>query len=190
MNYKDYVKIQTEGPGHIVKPARYHVAERIAITWLFRDISSDARILDLGCGLGQGMHFLRNLGYSNIFGLELNKDKVSIAKSFGFEVWHGDVELLEGSQFDIIYSSHSFEHMYMPELALGILKKLAAHFFFILPYPDRDPAPPHTASREIGLDIDDGGKSVMKWFEDRELILVDKRLDDFREPEIWLRFIK
>ena len=104
-----------------------------------------------------------------------------------------DIVFFQDRFYDVFWVSHSFEHMLFPTLALGHWKPSAdinAKFFFVLPYPDLDPAPAHTASEEIGLNIDDEGVTLVKWFEDQGLELIEKKFDNFREKEIWLKFKK
>ena len=64
-----------------------------------------------------------------------------------------------------------------------------AKFFFIMPYPDTGVASAHCASEELGLYKEDDGASVVKWFENCGFRLIEKEFDNFREQEIWLRFI-
>lgn len=188
MNYKEYVHNQTVVHGQIDKPSKYHEAERLAIAELFADIPKGARILDVGCGTGKGMAFLRSLGYRWVTGIELHPEKAKIAKAFS-----GDAATFKfRTLYNVIYSSHSFEHMYDPEAALENLKwaaALGATFIFILPYPDTGDPKAHLGSFKIGTRVDDEGETVVKWFEDHGLRLVAKKFDDFREPEIWLKFI-
>jgi|GEM_PF-2866794 len=185
MNYEEYVNCQTVVHGQIEKPAHYHLSERKAIDHLFRDIPKTMSILDVGCGSGLGMKYLRKLGYVKVSGIELHPEKAKNAGAF-----HGDVANFGfPTLYDVIYSSHSFEHLFNPDMALEQLKKVSPKFFiFILPYVDGGDIKPHCGSVALGTRVDDGGETVNKWFEDRGLILIEKRFDSVREPEIWLRY--
>lgn len=184
MNYEEYVHCQTVIHGQIEKPEHYHIAERKAIDYLFKDVPKMSLILDVGCGSGLGMKHLRSLGYLNTFGLELHPEKARIANAF-----EGDIaSFVSAISYDVIYSSHSFEHTFDPTLALERMKEIASEFIFILPYPDTGDSNAHRASFEIGTRIDDEGKTVVSWFEDRGLKLIQKTFDNFREAEIWLKF--
>jgi len=194
MNYDEYVKLQTEVHGQLKKPKRYRDGERRAINWFFKYEPADARILDVGCGVGIGMRHLHNIHFDKVVGIELNKKKVEMCLRRGLDVVHGDIafEHFEsyGNLFDIVWSSHSFEHCKPNTTMINLfrLTKLDAKFFFVLPYPDLSPNEAHCGSEEMGLDIDDEGATLVKWFEDRGLELIEKTFDDRREKEIWLKF--
>jgi SAM-dependent methyltransferase len=196
MNYVEYLRIQTEVHGQIDKPPEYHVAERLAIDFLFKDIPQEAIILDVGCAVGLGMQYLKQIGYKNVTGIDINHRKVAVAREAGHDAYVGDVAHVQWQSwappfFDVIYCSHTFEHMYDPEQAItGLLRRVVseATFFFILPYVDTGDLQAHCASEELGLRVRDMGDTVIKWFEDRGLRLVSKSLSDEREPEIWLEF--
>ena len=191
MEYSQYVKYQTEGPGMIKKPLRYRTGERRAIDWFFQDIPKHHSILDIGCGTGVGIRHLRSMGYINLRGIELNFKKVEICKRRGLSVFMGDAETIRfPTKFDVIWSSHSFEHMLHPNLVMQNLLasvKPFAYFFFILPYVDTGPKEVHCASDEIGTRIDDKGASVINWFSVRGLKVIETKFDNFRENEIWLK---
>ncbi|MCK5159329.1 MAG: hypothetical protein KAR08_09240, partial [Candidatus Heimdallarchaeota archaeon] len=100
---------------------------------------------------------------------------------------------LNSERFHIFWCSHSLEHFLDVEGVLEKIKRInewEARLCVILPYPDLDPAPAHTASVQLGLNIDDEGKTVIKFFEDRGFKLVRHKFDDYREPEIWLDLVK
>ena len=194
MNYDEYVKLQTSSP--IKKPKKYRDGQRKAIEWFFKDVPKDRIILDVGCGLGVGMLKLKDMGFKYLVGVEINEKKVERCKRKGLDVLNCDIEDFQiyYHWFSIVWLSHSFEHVFRPKRVLEKLKPKTVHrnaqFFFVLPYPDLDPAPAHTASEEIGLNIDDEGVTLVKWFEDQGLELIEKKFDNFREKEIWLKFKK
>ena len=43
---------------------------------------------------------------------------------------------------------------------------------------------------KLGTNVEDGGMKVVAFFARHPLRLTSKEFDDFREPEIWLRFIR
>ena len=126
MNYDEYVRVQTQVHGQIVKPEHYHLSERKAIDVLFEGIPKNSKILDVGCGVGQALSYLTLLGYSDVAGVELNKEKAAIALSFGYDVAVGDIlhHNDDYSPYDVIYSSHSFEHMFDPVQAMTHLSRM------------------------------------------------------------------
>jgi len=191
INYQSYIQIQTSAP--IKKPKRYRDGQRIAIEWFFKGINKESRVLDVGCGLGWGMRKLKDMGFKEVYGIELNRQKVEMCRRRGLEVICDNIDRtsIYKGHYDVFWLSHSFEHTWDANKALEDLKLCAVPhslFFFVLPYPDRDPAPAHTASMEIGLNIQDEGNTLVKWFNARGLELTEKKFDDYREPEIWMKF--
>ena len=194
MSYENYIRIQTKVHGQIKKPHKYRVGERAAINYFFYNVQKDKCILDVGCGVGTGIKHLRDTGYKNVMGIDLSTDKTA------FGTRRGDVNIVAADiakwktdkKFDVFWVSHSFEHVYEPEKAIGNMIRMSnpnAQFFFILPYPDTGVASAHCASADLGLYVEDDGASVVEWFENGGLTLIEKKFDDFREQEIWLRFI-
>jgi len=92
--YREYVDIQTADMSHLIKPEHYSEGERRAIKILFSDIPKHYSILDVGCALGQGMFFLKELGYDDVHGVELNPRKAAVARSFNLPVTVCDIKIL------------------------------------------------------------------------------------------------
>ncbi|GAH64080.1 unnamed protein product [marine sediment metagenome] len=192
-DYEDYIRIQVEVHGAVDKPAKYGKGERKAIDWFFNDIDKNLRILDLGCGSGVGVEYLIFKGYENVVGIDINSKKVAVATSKLLPVFQRDLRTVEFKDFDIVWSSHSFEHMYDPVEALDVLKQITrpdAEFFFVMPYVDTGDESAHCSSHEIGLRENDRGKSVREWFSNQGLVCITQVMDDYREPEIWLKLAK
>lgn len=188
----DYLELQMGGD--IIKPIKYHIGEWRALNYFLTGQSRNQRILDVGCGVGYGVGMMNLLGFKDVMGIDINPDKITVGKRLGYEVYKQD--LLDNPManwFDIIWCSHAFEHMLDADAALQrllLITNKKAKFYFILPYPDLDPAPAHCSSSQIGLDMDDEGNSVMDWFEYHGLGIAKLLFDDFREPEIWLEVVK
>jgi len=188
----DYKTLQMGGD--IIKPIKYHIGEWKALEHLSKSWRWKDNILDVGCGVGYGVGMMKLLGFDNVVGIDLNPDKIIVGKRLGYKVFEQD--LLDHpvrNYYDVIWCSHAFEHMQDATLAIERMKLLTksnATFFFILPYPNLDPAPAHTASKQIGLTVDDKGKTVIQWFESRGLSLNYFKFSKFREPEIWLELYK
>lgn len=193
MNYDEYVRVQTVVHGQVAKPEHYHLSERKAIDILFDDIHKSSRILDVGCGVGQALSYLTMLGYDDVTGIELNEQKALIAQSAGLDVVAGDILHYTDphiQSYDVIYSSHSFEHMFNPVQAMTRLSRITtddAIFIFILPYVDTGDQTAHCASSEIGLRVHDEGHTVMDWFITHGMYITEVQFSDVREPEIWLK---
>lgn len=194
--YPTYLKMQMAGP--VEKPEHYHNAERIAIDELFENVYKNERILDVGCGIGLGMKYLESLGFENVYGIDLDSRKIRYANEKGGiqNIMLGDITYFDFTglpHFDVIYSSHCIEHVYDADEVVARMKEITAAnaiFLIILPYPNPNPSPAHWSTPTLGLDIDDEGATVIKWFEARGFELINVKQDDFREPEIWMTMRK
>jgi SAM-dependent methyltransferase len=86
--------------------------------WLPEDRA--AALLDLGCGYGEWLYFLRQQGYKNAAGVEASAVKVDCAATMGVgNVHHFDAaEFLKQSSnaFDVITAFNVFEHLSKDEL--------------------------------------------------------------------------
>jgi 2-polyprenyl-3-methyl-5-hydroxy-6-metoxy-1,4-benzoquinol methylase len=76
--------------------------------------SRDARILDLGCGPGHFLYFLREAGYRNYLGVDASKECVEICRDMNLEADQADIqEYLQGQSGDcaVIVCNELFEHL-------------------------------------------------------------------------------
>lgn len=74
----------------------------------------DSRILELGCGLGRFLLALRDYGYTNLKGIDINKDFVQATQSEGLDAEVSDaVKYLEqtNTTYDTIYCFDILEHI-------------------------------------------------------------------------------
>lgn len=73
-------------------------------------IQKNWSILDVGCGTGSWLFSLRDLGFTNLYGVDLFIDSNIDAGSV--KIHKGTIHELEDSQkYNLIRSNHSFEHM-------------------------------------------------------------------------------
>lgn len=74
-----------------------------------------ARILDIGCGMGHFLYFLKKEGYSNILGIDISKEQVYFVKKYITEnVIEADAfDFLANNQskFDVIVLNDFLEHI-------------------------------------------------------------------------------
>lgn len=78
-----------------------------------------AAIIDIGCGTGIIMDFLRQEGFENLFGIDISEDQVNYAKEQGLnavaiEVF--DFFRTNKRKFDIVFAMDLVEHFYKHEL--------------------------------------------------------------------------
>lgn len=86
---------------------------------LVEDLATDAPVLDLGCGSGRFLAFLRAQGFTNLYGVDVSHEQVTLCRAKGFEVSHGDAfEYLRNSplKFAAITLIDLVEHLTRAEL--------------------------------------------------------------------------
>ena len=87
---------------------------------LLQSVSKSARIFDMGCGSGSLLKGLKDAGYTNVIGMDLSEEQVTMAHNFGVsEVVLGDaMQFFRSSeeQFDVITGMDIIEHFTKDEL--------------------------------------------------------------------------
>jgi 2-polyprenyl-3-methyl-5-hydroxy-6-metoxy-1,4-benzoquinol methylase len=81
----------------------------------------NAYIVDLGCGMGSFVHFLRSAGYTNVIGVDISAEQVAAAAKMGirgivqedFTTW---LHRCADASLDVAISFDTIEHMTKPEL--------------------------------------------------------------------------
>ena len=80
--------------------------------------NKNIKILDLGCGTGEYHVCLNNLGYSNIYGVDINTEYIKEAKRFSNNTYFiGDVckpLKVEENSFDVVLAIEVMEHAREP----------------------------------------------------------------------------
>ena len=84
----------------------------------FMDIlpgNKSAKILDIGCGLGQYMVKLRELDYTSVLGIDISTEAINICKSKGLNAIQiptiNEFHVLDSDKFDFAILSHVLEHL-------------------------------------------------------------------------------
>lgn len=88
------------------------------LPWL-KLYKTSSNILELGCGPGYMLRFLKNNGYNNTTGIDISNEQVELAKSKGFNVYKSDVfEFLSNNKtkWDVIFALDFVEHFSKEEL--------------------------------------------------------------------------
>jgi 2-polyprenyl-3-methyl-5-hydroxy-6-metoxy-1,4-benzoquinol methylase len=70
---------------HSLKPEEYELYSKTANKKLRRFLPHDksAKILDVACGSGHFLYFLKKEGYTNIHGIDLSDDQLEVARRTG-----------------------------------------------------------------------------------------------------------
>jgi 2-polyprenyl-3-methyl-5-hydroxy-6-metoxy-1,4-benzoquinol methylase len=91
-----------------------------------------ARILDFGCGYGNGLLYLQKLGYTDTYGVEMGSTRVAVGqRHFPGRVFQGSVPeakrlAAEHGRFDAIIMHHVTEHLRAPADVVSALTPLLA----------------------------------------------------------------
>ena len=78
--------------------------------WNLRARASGAKILDVGCGAGQWLHSLANLGFKNLWGIDPYLS-TELEDPPRIHLLRRSVSEFSEKEFDFINLSHSLEHM-------------------------------------------------------------------------------
>lgn len=84
------------------------------------DIGFNCKILEVGCGPGLLLAFLKNYGFGNLTGLDISVEQAEIARGYGLTIHVADVfDFLENrpEEFDVIIAIDFIEHFNKNELS-------------------------------------------------------------------------
>ena len=203
--YDDYIYYQTKvGLSFEKDSLKWTKGQLFCIEKKFFNIPRDLKILDICCGDGTGLQKFKELGFTNVTGIEISDEKINHAKKIGYEVIKKDIcceEFNFDTQFDIIYSSHTIEHVLNPEYTLKNIQKILKDegmFFLVLPYPDVEASNPendirfkvHCGVVPLGLHIKDNGKSLCYIINNLGFKINHINFHEYREPEVHLVLTK
>jgi len=214
-NYADYIKLQI-ADSYVAAPlppkkapvsetAKESVTQPLSysnnqlfIKDKFTNLERNKMILDCACGGGAEIGQLKRMGFHYVVGAELHPQFLRTAKTAGDGVLKCDMHWLgyKDNVFDIICCFHTIEHAYYPaKLLHEFLRVLKpdGRLFVILPYPDSGHENDfHVAKYELGTNILDQAKSVLKFFEENGFYVTIKEdsKGQVQEPLLWLQFRK
>ena len=119
--YEKYVSQFKEHAGTLRPEERNRLWTAFEYRYLpyITDMNSSCRILELGCGPGYLLQFLKEQGFHNVQGIDVSAEQVGIAKELGCDAIEADVfEYLLSSEgvYDVIIAVDFVEHFYREEL--------------------------------------------------------------------------
>ena len=100
-----------------------HEIDRKNLKKYISHFNKTIRILDVGCGNGDNLVFLKKLGFFNLVGVDISQEMIDISKGKGFEIYSVD-DISNKGGFDLILFSHILEHVGYPEI-----KDLLEYYF-------------------------------------------------------------
>lgn len=143
MDFASYKKLQEEGSGWSYGSACGDQMEQAILSYL-SDKPKDAKIIDVGCGEGRGLRALRDLGFTNLVGIDLSTPKINKAKACDLEVYEvdfHDMSRFSDREFDYLFCSHAIEHSIEPEKVLKESLRISKNGLFIVPIDSKDQPP-------------------------------------------------
>ena len=78
------------------------------------NITNQHRILDIGCGKGELICRLFNMGFEHVSGTDKYLPE-EINHDFGVKIMKKDLKDIEAEAYDLLMMHHVFEHMFFPE---------------------------------------------------------------------------
>lgn len=90
---------------------------------LGQNISKKDKILDVGCGGGRWLDKLKEIGFSNLTGVDLYESEAK-GNQKEWEFISGEIFDIQNRKFDVITLHHSFEHMKEPQKVLQKVNEL------------------------------------------------------------------
>lgn len=110
-------------------------------------LAKDAAILDLGCGPGYFLDEMKARGYTNLVGVTLSPDDVTLCESKGHTIKKYDLSFIPqkdgyyDESVDFIFLRHALEHSPYPIFSLmeyNRLLKQGSKIYIEVPAPDCD----------------------------------------------------
>ncbi len=92
-------------------------------------LAKDARILDVGTGTGSNQRLLRDLGFTNVRGIDISEAAIAFCKEKGFEnIVRGDVCQMpfEDGSCDLVLATDVVEHVDDDVRALSEIRRVLA----------------------------------------------------------------
>lgn len=120
-SYANYSK-----PRSLITRILMNVEEYLNAKEVINLIGKTGTILDVGCGDGNYLDYMRKLGKWEIHGTDINKEAVLIVRKKGFVVYRGELENLDipENTYSIVRMNHLLEHVINPLTTLEKISKI------------------------------------------------------------------
>ena len=201
-SYNEYIEWQTfKGCSFESLNEHWKQGQKNYILNNFDELDRNLKIADICSGDGVGLEFFKELGFTHVVGFEIADNKIEMSKKYGFTIENHDLckdnfDSKYDDFFDILYSSHTLEHVLNPEYSIkNMLKMLKPNglFYLVLPYPNAICADithehgymVHCGSMPLGLHLYDNAETTENLLKTMNMEIVSKKFDSFREQEVW-----
>ena len=79
------------------------------------DLPKDIKILEVGCNIGIQLQVLQEMGFTNLFGIDINRKSIEIAKKT-----RKNIDIIEGSALDIPFKDSFFDLVFTSGVLIHI----------------------------------------------------------------------
>lgn len=83
-----------------------------------KGISRKIKILEIGCGVGVQLALLQQIGFKNLYGIEINREAIELSKKY-----RKNIDIIQGSVLDLPFKDNSFDLIFTSGLLMHIVPK-------------------------------------------------------------------
>lgn len=94
----------------MLKSIRYFSDEQRRLIRLLRTLDRDIPVLDVGCGYGRNLLLMRQLGFTNLAGVEINPLLAAEVRAKGFKCYSPEEIHVHDNSYGMLLLSHIIEH--------------------------------------------------------------------------------
>lgn len=94
----------------LIEKIRHFNDERRTLRRILSTNNREAHILDVGCGRGRNLSLIREMGFSNVVGIDINPAMVKLCREQGFASYLNTEVSAWTRKWDVILMSHIVEH--------------------------------------------------------------------------------
>ena len=113
--YTERCTFKSDGAFNELYKKRYGVSRDAINTEWVGHLPREARILEVGCNIGNQLRALQRLGFGNLYGIDVQRFAVERAKSVC-----QDIDIIVGSAFDIPFKSGFFDLVFTNNVLIHI----------------------------------------------------------------------